>query len=230
MPSTTNQPGSSVITARKVFQLLTSDERRTAVLLLGLMFAGMMLETLGIGLVIPAIALLAQRDIATHYPSLRPVLDAMGNPNQEILVIGGMVALLGVYFVKALYLTVYIWRQTRFAFDVQIMLSQRLFTLYLHQPYTFHLQRNSAQLIQTVTEEVDTFTFTAMLPGMNLLAETLVLLGFGSLLFAIEPAGTLMVACALGLTSWGFHCVTRGRIAGWGEALQDCGSNICTRV
>jgi len=216
----TSQSRNSQSTARKIWELLTATERRTAVLLLGLMFIGMMLETLGIGLVIPAIALLTQRDFMSHYPALQPVLQALGNPSQQTLVIGGMVALLGVYFVKALYLTFYVWRQTRFAFDIQIMLSQRLFTVYLRQPYTFHLQRNSAQLIQNVTAEVDAFTFTVMLPGINLLAETLVLAGFSSLLFAVEPMGTLIVACALGTASWSFHYFTRGRIARLGETRQ----------
>jgi ATP-binding cassette, subfamily B, bacterial PglK len=217
--------GSSVLQTklsigRKIFDLLTSAERRSAVALLCLMLIGILLETLGIGLVIPAIALLTQRDLASDYPVLRPALQALGNPSHQTLVIDGMVALVGVYLIKTMYLTFYTWRQLRFAFDLQVVLSQRLFTLYLRQPYTFHLQRNSAQLIQNVTDEVDTFTFTAMLPGISLLTETLVLVGFGSLLFAIEPLGTLIVACVLGLVSWSFHYVTRGRIARWGEARQ----------
>jgi ATP-binding cassette, subfamily B, bacterial PglK len=205
---------------RRILALLTPVERRSAAVLLGLMFLGILLETLGIGLVIPAIALLTQRDFASHYPVLQAALQALGNPNQQTLVIGGMVALVGVYLIKTMYLTFYTWRQLRFAFDLQIMLSQRLFTLYLRQPYTFHLQRNSAQLIQNITNEVDTFTFTAMLPGISLFTETLVLVGFGCLLFAVEPLGTLIVACVLGLVSWSFHYVTRGRIARWGEARK----------
>ncbi len=207
-------------TARKIWGLLTSAERRSAVVLLGLMLIGTLLETLGIGLVIPAIALLTERDFASNHPALQPALLALGNPSQQTLVIGGVVVLVGVYLIKALYLTFYTWRQMRFAFDVQTMLSQRLFTLYLRQPYTFHLQRNSAQLIQNVTAEVDTVTFTAMLPGISLLTETLVLAGFGSLLLAVEPLGTLIVACTLGVTSWSFSHFTRGRIARWGEARQ----------
>ena len=215
-----NSSINDVSTARKIWDLLTSAERRSAVALFGVMFIGILLETLGIGLVIPAIALLTQRDFASNYPVLQPILEALGNPSQQTLVIGGMAVLVGVYFIKTLYLAFYTWRQMYFAFDLQAMLSQRLFTLYLRQPYTFHLQRNSAQLIQNITSEVDTFTFTAMLPGISLLTETLVLAGFGSLLLAVEPLGTLIVACTLGMASWSFYHFTRGRIARWGEARQ----------
>lgn len=51
------------------------------------MFLGMTLETLGVGLVIPATAVLTQSDLANNYP-------ALGNPDKQLLV--------GVYFIKAL--------------------------------------------------------------------------------------------------------------------------------
>lgn len=203
--------------ARKILDLLTAAERRSVMMLLGLMFIGMVLETLGAGLVIPAIALLTQRDFAEHYPTLQPVFRALGYPSQQNLVIGGMLALVGVYLVKAVFLAFLAWRQMRFAFGVQAQLSQRLFTLYLRQPYTFHLQRNSAQLIRNAISEVDVFTFKAIVPGMLLLTESLVLFGLCSLLLVIEPLGAVIVASVLGAAAWGFHCLTRGRIARWGE-------------
>ena len=204
--------------ARKIMDLLTAAERRSAVMLLGLMFIGMVLETLGAGLVIPALALLTQQDFAVRYPMLQPVLQALGNPSQQTLVIGGMLILAGVYLVKAVFLTFLAWRQTRFAFGVQAQLSQRLFTLYLRQPYTFHLQRNSAQLIRNAINEVGQFTIKAILPGMLLLTESLVLFGLCGLLLVIEPLGAVIVASVLGAAAWGFHRLTRARIARWGKA------------
>jgi len=205
-------------TARKIWGLLTSVERRSAAALLGLMFIGMVLETLGIGLVIPALAVLTQRDLASNYPVLQPALQALGNPSQQNLVVVGMLLLVGVYLIKALFLAYLAWQQTRFAFGVQAQLSQRLFTVYLRQPYTFHLQRNSAQLVNNVINEVGMFTGKGILPGMLLLTESLVLFGLCSLLLIIEPLGALTVAGVLGAAAWGFHRITRGRIARWGEA------------
>jgi hypothetical protein len=58
-----------------------------------------------------------------------------------------MLVLVGVSVVKAVFLGFLAWRQARFVSQLQTNLSQRLFAGYLRQPYTFHLQRNSAQLI-----------------------------------------------------------------------------------
>ena len=52
------------IIANKVWDMLMPAERRNALVLLALMLIGMVLETLGVGLVIPALALLTQSDIA----------------------------------------------------------------------------------------------------------------------------------------------------------------------
>ena len=211
---------SKLSTARKIWGLLTPVERRSAVVLLGLMLIGMLLETLGVSLVIPALALFTQNDFARHYPALQSVLQALGNPSQQSLVIGGTLVLVGVYFIKTLFLALLAWRQTRFAFGVQVQLSQSLFAVYLRQPYTFHLQRNSAQLIRNVINEVGLFTFNGILPGMMLLTEGLVLLGLCILLLIIEPLGALIVVSVLGTAAWGFHRLTRARIARWGEARQ----------
>lgn len=207
-------------TVRKIWSLLTPAQRRSAVKLLGLMLVGMLLETLGVSLVIPAIALLTQSDFAYKYPALQSILQALGNPSQQNLVIGGMLVLVGVYLIKTLFLAFLAWQQTSFAYDVQAQLSQRLFTVYLRQSYTFHLQRNSAQLIRNVINEVSLFTNTGILPVMVLLAESLVLLGLCGLLLLVEPLGSLIVVGVLGAAAWGFYRLTRGHVARWGKARQ----------
>lgn len=207
-------------TFRKIRNILASAERKSALVLLGLMIIGMALETLGISLFIPAITLLMQGDLSARYPAIAPVLTALGNPNQQSVMVGGMLVLVSIYFVRTVYLAFLVWWQTRFAFGVQRRLSQRLFSTYLSQPYTFHLQRNSAQLINNATGEVGIFTYKTLLPSMLLLTESLVIAGVGGLLLAVEPMGALIVAMVLGGASWGFHRMTRGWVGNWGKARQ----------
>lgn len=199
-------------TFRKVHALLTRPQRLGAVALLGLMVVGMVLETLSVGLVVPAIALLVQDDLTTTYPGLLPVLEMLGQPTQAQLVAGGMITLVFTYVFKTIYLGFMAWRQMLFVFGVQADLSQKLFTTYLLKPYTFHLQRNSAQLVLNVINEVQVFTGQGMLPGMLLITEALVIIGVASLLLSVEPAGALAVFSILGLAAWGFNKTIRDRV------------------
>lgn len=205
---------------RKIWTLLTAGQRRSVVVLLGLMVIGMLLETLSVGLMTPAISLLTQSNPMDNYPALQSALHVLGNPDRQTLIMDGMLVLVGVYLIKALFLAFLSWRQMDFAYGVQVQLSQRLFSIYLCQPYTFQLQRNSAQLIRNVIGEVGMFLGNGILPGITLLTESLVLLGLCSLLVFVEPVGALVVVSVLGAVSWGYHRLTRGRIARWGEDRQ----------
>jgi ABC-type multidrug transport system fused ATPase/permease subunit len=189
-------------------------------LLLFMMLIGMLLETVGIGLVIPVLGLLTTGDPAARYPALAGIMDLMGNPSREQLVIYGMAVLVAVHVFKALFLALVAWNESRFAFGVQANLSQRLFMGYLRQPWTFHLQRNSAQLIRNATTEIGLFTNNCLLPGMLLIAEALVLVGVGGLLLWLEPLGAVSVVGALALAAWGFQRLTRGHVLRWGRARQ----------
>jgi ABC-type multidrug transport system fused ATPase/permease subunit len=206
-------------TFAKIQEILSPAERRGGGVLLALMIVGMLLETLGIGLVIPAISIMMKGDVVSRYPAISSAINLFGNPSQKELIVAAMLGLVAIYLVKNVFLAFLAWRQTHFAFDVQEKLSQRLFALYLQQPYTFHLQRNSAQLVRNVTGEVSLFTM-ALISGLSLVAEMLVLFGIIFLLLVVEPLGTMIIALVLGGTALGFHRLTSSRIVRWGMERQ----------
>src|ERR1700683_3055826 len=207
-------------TLRHIWDVLTRSQQRGAIALLMLMLAGMLLETLGIGLTIPALALMTHANLAQRYPSVSPLLRMLGNPHREHLVVWGMLVLMAVYAVKAAFLAFLIWRQTQFVNGVQEDLSRRLFATYLRQPYSFHLLRNSAELIHNVVGEATQFTHVCLMAGMNLLTELLVVLGITVLLLVVAPVGAIVVAAVFGLPTWAFHRLMHERLLRWGRARQ----------
>jgi len=204
---------------RKLHRILAPAQRRGALGLLALMVVGMTLETLSTGMVIPAIALLMQQDLAATYPGLQPLLAALGNPGPTELMLKVMLGLVGVYVAKNLFLAFLAWRQTRFAYGVQAQLSQRLFTVYLRQPYTFHLQRNSAQLIRNVLSETSMLA-EAIIATLNMGTEALVLAGITALLLMVEPLGTLTAVAVLAVAGCSFYYAVRPHLVRWGESRQ----------
>lgn len=179
----------------------------------------MLLETLSVGLIVPAITLMLQSDFIESYPSLRPLFELAGNPSQYQMITFAMLGLICLYLVKNLFLAFLAWKQTRFAYGVQVQLSQRLFTAYLRQPYTFHLQRNSAQLMRNVTGEVGMFT-GVINSALTVFTEGLILLGIAVLLLVVEPLGAFCVVTVLGVAAWAFIKFTRKNTLRWGKARQ----------
>lgn len=207
-------------TAKKLWRLLTVEQRKLAIRLIVFMFVGVVLETLSIGLVVPAMVLMTSGDLVVQYPVLAPVIQSLGDLSHEQLVVAGMLFLVGVYAAKTLFLAFLAWRQSCFAYGVRETLSLRLFTGYLRQPYVFHQRRNSAQLIRNITSEVEVFVGYGLLSGLTLLTEFLVLFGISILLLAIEPIGALLAVTILGVAGWGFHRITKKRLLQSGEDRQ----------
>ena len=204
---------------KKIYSLLTVNDRRAARVQFGLMIIGMVLEMLGIGLVIPAIAIMVQGDAISNHPIISDVIVFFGITSQEQLIILAILGLVIVYFIKNLFLAFLTWRQADFTFDIQAKLSQRLFTVYLRRPYVFHLQKNSAELVRNATSEVAIFT-EALTATLLLFSELLVLVGISMLLIVIEPIGAFFISILLGSSAWFIYRATRQRMGEWGRLRQ----------
>jgi ABC-type multidrug transport system fused ATPase/permease subunit len=203
----------------RILSLLTQVEKRKAWFLLLLMFAGMLLETMSIGLVVPLIGLMMQDDIAIKYPVISPVLAYFNNPSQTELIVAAMAFLIIIYLIKSAFLAFSIWKQTSFAYKLQGRVSEQLFNLYLRQPYTFHLHKNSADLIRNATSEVTLFTLVIN-ALLLLITEIMVLIGIAAILIYIEPMGAVVVVSVLVVAGLFFNRFTRNRVLRWGKARQ----------
>jgi len=206
---------------KKIWKLFNAQEKNNFLLLLGMMFFGTILETLSIGAVLPAIAFFADPNVAHKYPQLKPIFSFFNLSDPHEIVVWGAIILALIFIVKAIYLGLLLWYQVKFAFQLQASLSKRLFTIYLTQPYSFYLKKNSAELINNVTSEISLFTFQGILPMMTLILEIFVLVGVGILLLKIEPLGATIVVFISGLIATTFYYATRKKVTHWGLIRQE---------
>lgn len=205
---------------RKIWGILAPRERRQSIVIFLLMLVGMVLETLGIGLVIPAVALMTRSNVAEAFPMLGQGLKLLGNPSNQQVVMAGMFLLVASYAVKTAFLAFLVWKQMKFVYGVQQSLSERLFAGYLSLPYVFHLQRNSAQLVRNISSEVSVFQ-NGFLSSMLLFTEVLVICGVSILLIFLEPMGALLVVTSLGIVAYLVSSALRKRVLTWGEKRQE---------
>ena len=123
-------------------------------LLLPVIIVGMALETLSVGMVLPALGILMSETYFEKFPALIPILDYLGNPSHKELILLGLSGLAGIYLIKNLFLFFQFQCQGTFVYSAQREISLNLFRIYLHRGYSFHLQTNSAKPIRNLTSEV----------------------------------------------------------------------------
>ena len=164
----------------------------------------------------PFVGLLAQEDYKNELPLIGTQLVDVST--ERVLVVA-MVGLSGVYVLRSAFLYLSASVQRRFIYKTSARLSQLAFETYLKQPYSFHLQRNSATLIRNV-ENARSIIAGGLEPTLVILTDGLVAVGLFSLLLVVETAGTLTVLTIFGTTAFVFQRFTRSRILEWGAARK----------
>jgi ABC-type multidrug transport system fused ATPase/permease subunit len=203
-----------ISTLKIVWNCLTRHERVALGGILGLMLFGTVLETFSLGLVVPAVGLLTQPNYLQKFPSLDSFL---GYPTEVQFVVGAMVFLIVVYIFKTAFLIWSLWVQRGYSNSVTARIGRQLFDIYLRQPYSFHLNRNSSLLIRN-SQNSGMLMSGAIDPMLSILADTLVTVGLFVLLVVLEPRGTIVTVVIFGLSAWIFRRFTNQRIRRWGEA------------
>jgi len=203
---------------QKLRNILSYSQKKQLLFLGVLLFVGMLFEMAGLGILIPALGVMLKSDIGKEYPILKPYLQALGNPTQIQLVLWGMSAMVLVYLLKAFFLIFLSWKQSKFSAYVSTDISKRLFFGYLRQPYTFHLQRNSALLLRNIGEAANLSVVANTI--MLLLLELSIVIGVAFMLVLVEPIGALVVTVFLGMAALLFHKLTKNKLLHWGQKRQ----------
>ena len=122
--------------------------------LFGLICLVTLLEMCGFGLIYPLLEVLRDPDTIAKFPILQKVLSPFlrEDPNEFFWTLG--VLLVIAYVIKNLGLLLLIYLQNRFAKNRIALISHKMLDGYLALPYTFHLQRNTADLLRNIENSV----------------------------------------------------------------------------
>ena len=214
-----NAPVKKIGTIAMLWRLLPRKSRLAMPVLMLLVLFGTFIEALGIGLVIPVMTTISKGGTGSSSSILQPIFDALGIRSVSTMV-GASVLLLGVAFlVKNIYMLGLQWRQSRFSNTISQYLASTLFKSFLRRPYTFHLQRNSSELLNVVQQEVG-MTVGLISGFMALMTEFLVGGAVAGLMFFTEPVAASATLSVLIFGTMIYTRVTKPRMNYFGQLRQ----------
>jgi len=186
----------------------------------------MLLETLGIGAILPVLSSLTQSPEVSDNFILDAIRDTFNVQSDKSLILLMLFGLFCVYLLKSLFLLFLTFYQAKYIFGIQEKLSYQFFKGYLSEDYEFHLSRNSSDLIRNTLSEVTQFT-GAISNTLSIFSESLVLLGITVLLLIVEPLATLIIITAMVLLGSIYLFFTKGKSERWGnERMYHDGKRI----
>lgn len=199
------------------FSLLSPKARRRMYFLIPVILLGMCLETLSVGMIVPALGILLNESFFDQFEALQPVLSRMNNPSHEKLIFLGLSSLALAFFFKNVFLYFQIHCQGTFVYSAKREIALNLFKKYLNKPYLYHLSTNSSELLRNLTTEVNSYCNFFLMPVVNLVTETLVIVSLISLIIWVEPQGSLLLILILGILVYLFIKGTHRVVGSWGR-------------
>jgi ATP-binding cassette subfamily C protein len=205
---------------RKLSYLLNKNEKRNAVILFALMWIGALMEVVGVGAIPAFVGVISMPERLLEFEAVRVIYETLGVTSSEGMVVWAAIGLILIFIVKNLYLAFLAYIQARYNSGRRVAISNRLFRAYLRSPYTFHLQRNTAELLRNTNSESGNIISGVMSPMMSIVMEIMVLLFIFVLLVVVEPVVTLVVFGVLGTITVIFYRATRAKISEYAEEAQ----------
>ena len=220
-------------TIKKLLYLLLPYERKRLMLLLGMMIVMAILEMLGVVSIMPFMAVLANSEIIETNIYLNTAYlysNKLGVETKEhfLFLLGIIVFLLLIFSLAFKFLTIY--AQLRFIAGRDYSLAKRFVEGYLHQPYSWFLNRHSADLGKNILSEVNLIITQGFNPMLDLLRQSAVTLALVVILILVNPILTLIVGLTLGITYGLIYIFIRAFAGRLGQKRLDANKWIFTSI
>ncbi|MGG1629487.1 ABC transporter ATP-binding protein [Rossellomorea sp. NRS-1567] len=204
----------------KLLVIFNKNDKKRLFYLFFLMIFAALFETLGIGLILPFVGILTNPEMIHENDFLSETYKLFNFPSTTMYITFSVIGLLLIFVLKNLYLLFFNYAQFRVILNQQVKLSRELFKEYLTKPYTFHLQKNSADLLRNVDVEVPRVFQGIVISGFQLITEILVIFCILLLLLFAAPLATITASILLGGSVMVFFKYFRKKITHLGKEQQ----------
>lgn len=210
----------SLAPLKQLLSLFSPKEQRQLLGMLLLLFIGTGLETVSVGIIPAFVAILSQPELIQTQGWMQSLYRWSGSTSIPGFLLLLSSLLLLIFISKNLYLAALARHQHKFLLRKNIDLSTQLFSLYLKAPYTFHLQRNSADISLVLTSEMHKLFWQLLVPMATLISEITVTTFLVLLLIIVAPAPSFTAATFLGVAFFLFSKVSQKIVRNQGKVRQ----------
>lgn len=189
-----------MVVFKNLLLLLDSKERKNALLLIFMIIIMALLDMIGVASILPFIAVLTNQSLIETNIILNTLFKSssifgVDNYQHFLFFLGILVFVLLITSLTFKAITHYF--QNKFIKLRGYSIGKRLIEGYLHQPYSWFLNRHSADLGKNILSEVDQVVDYGINSSFELIAKGMVTIALLSLILIIEPLLTLAVILSL---------------------------------
>ena len=204
---------------RKINYIFSAKQKLQSVLLCIGLFIGALFELVGVSLITELVSVVTDPGKIHKNEILGRVYDMFDMQDDRQFFLTMVIGLIIVYLVKNAFLLWINYVQYTFIYNNQLRLSGRLIDCYLKKPYTYHLDKNSAEMVRNVMLDSERF-FQMLLSVFLMLSELLISLLLCIYLVFIDWFITVSVVVILGLFTGLYMLLFKNKAKEYGKENQ----------
>lgn len=191
---------------KKLNYIFTKKQKRESVYMLILIVIGSMLELIGVSAIMPLINAIMKPDRILESVACRKIYEFLHLQNASQMIFVLLLMLILIYILKNAYLVFMYKQQYRYIYSNMRALSTKMMQCYLYQPYLFHVEKNSAELLRNINQDTGDF-FGTIQALVHLATEGLVVIVLIMYLFVKDRSITMGIGVVMLVMLWMFRKV-----------------------
>ena len=161
-----------------------------------LMVIGAALQTAGVGMILPVVSIVMDKEAMQKEGLLRDVYLLVGGGSETRFTILVMVALIIVFIIKNAFLYFQQKVTLSFVYTNQFRTSERMMKNYLRRGYEFYLNADTAVVQRSITSDVNNM-YALILALLTLMSDAIVFVFLVTFCFLQDPTMTILIAGVL---------------------------------
>ncbi len=214
---------------RQIGYVFTGKQRWKMAGIFVLQFVETLMDFFSISLILPFVSIITSVDRIEQSSWYRLISRIFGVQDTQGILLLLTLSMIGLYILKNLYVLLLTNIRVRFLSTNQIRMGSRMIDCYMHKPYTFHLQRNTAQIVRNVNSDVSG-AFNVISSMFALVSDILIILILVIFLFAVDTGMTLAIMAGLSFCSALYFLVVRKQIRKAGEHNREYGAKMIKAI
>ncbi len=203
----------------KINYIFSAKQKLQSVLLCIGLFIGALFELVGVSLITQLVSIVTDPGKIHKNSLLSGVYDFFNMRDDRQFFLFMVIGLIIIYFVKNAFLLWINYVQYTFIYNNQLRLSGRLIDCYLKKPYTYHLDKNSAEMVRNVMLDSERF-FQMLLSVFLMLSELLISALLCIYLLFIDWFITISVVVILGVFTGLYMILFKNKAKEYGKENQ----------
>lgn len=208
---------------KKVSYLFDKKQKIQFALLFVILFIGSIFEFVGVSMVIPVIDAMTNPEVLANNTVVRKIMTNLQVQSVHDFIPVILIGFIAVFVIKNIYLIIMTYIQYQILWSNHLKMEVRVMDILMHQPYSFHVKKNTAELQRTILNDIGN-VFDTVENLFLLLAEIITSTMLIVLLLYKSPMITIFVILFLGVFMIAYFAVVKKRLYQYGKIGQEFGS------